>query len=98
MTLTTELALLSDELVHHVGHMISPVMNIAYLFYGEPQPNGVFSAALGLQARAVNGDHVRMVSAEGNTQRCDPGKKVFATNKPFPSQNSSSRSLLGAST
>jgi hypothetical protein len=30
-TLTTELALLSDELVHHVGHMISPVMNIAYL-------------------------------------------------------------------
>lgn len=30
-TLTTELALLSDELVHHVGHLISPVMNIAYL-------------------------------------------------------------------
>lgn len=30
-TLTTELAMLSDELVHHVGHLISPTMNIAYL-------------------------------------------------------------------
>jgi hypothetical protein len=30
-TLTTELSLLSDELVHHVGHLISPCMNIVYL-------------------------------------------------------------------
>ena len=30
-TLTTEVALLSDEVVHHVGHLLSPVINVAYL-------------------------------------------------------------------
>ena len=32
-TLTTELALLSDELVHHVGHLISPTINVVYLSF-----------------------------------------------------------------
>ena len=27
----SELSLLADEIVHHVGHMVSPTMNIAYL-------------------------------------------------------------------
>lgn len=56
----------------------SGAKSIAVLFYGYTGPNGVFSAAWGLQARALAGEKVTpLITSERHPHRCHEGQRFL---------------------